>query len=72
MIGAGGGPDHPFRAELAAIDGRSSLSGHSQFPKGIIMFTQIRVAAIRLSVVAVLLVTAAVAAGWKWNRLPLQ
>ena len=36
------------------------------------MFTQIRVAAIRLSVVAVLLVTAAAAAGWKWNRLPLQ
>jgi hypothetical protein len=35
------------------------------------MFTQIRVAAIRLSVVTVLLVTAAVAAGWKWNRLPL-
>ena len=35
------------------------------------MFTQIRVVAIRLSVVAVLLVTAAVAAGWKWNRLPL-
>ena len=36
------------------------------------MFTYIRVAAIRLSFVAVLLVTAAVAAGWKWNRLPLS
>ena len=36
------------------------------------MFTHIRVAAIRLSIVAVLLVTAAVAAGWKWNRLPLS
>jgi hypothetical protein len=36
------------------------------------MFLYIRVAAIRLSVVAVLLVTAAVAAGWKWNRLPLH
>ena len=36
------------------------------------MFTPIRVAAIRLSVVAVLVVTAAVAAGWKWNRLPLH
>jgi len=35
------------------------------------MFAQILVAAIRLSVAAVLLVTAAVAAGWKWNRLPL-
>ena len=35
------------------------------------MFTQVRIAAIRLSIVAVLLVTAAVAAGWKWNRLPL-
>jgi hypothetical protein len=36
------------------------------------MFMHVRVAVIRLSVVAVLLVTAAVAAGWKWNRLPLQ
>jgi hypothetical protein len=36
------------------------------------MLTHVRVAAIRLSVVAVLLVTAAVAAGWKWNRLPLH
>jgi hypothetical protein len=35
------------------------------------MLTRIRVAAIRLSIVAVLLVTAAVAAGWKWNRLLL-
>ena len=33
------------------------------------MFTHIRVTAIRFSIVAVLLVTAAVAAGWKWNRL---
>ena len=36
------------------------------------MFTYVRVAAIRLSIAAVLLVTAAVAAGWKWNRLPLS
>jgi len=36
------------------------------------MFRHTRVAAIRLSIVAVLLVTAAVAAGWKWNRLPLS
>jgi hypothetical protein len=36
------------------------------------MFTHIRVAAICLSIVAVLLVTAAVAAGWKWNRLSLS
>jgi hypothetical protein len=36
------------------------------------MFTNIRVAATRLSVSAALLLTAAVAAGWKWNRLPLQ
>ena len=36
------------------------------------MLTHIHVAAIRFSVVAVLLVTSAVAAGWKWNRLPLQ
>jgi hypothetical protein len=36
------------------------------------MFTYVLVAAIRLSIVAVLLVTAAVAAGWKWNRLPLS
>ena len=36
------------------------------------MFTCVRVAANRLSIVAVLLVTAAVAAGWKWNRLPLS
>ena len=35
------------------------------------MLTYVRVAAIRLGIVAVLLVTAAVAAGWKWNRLPL-
>jgi hypothetical protein len=35
------------------------------------MFTQFRHAAIRLSLTAVLLLTAAVAAGWKWNRLPL-
>jgi hypothetical protein len=35
------------------------------------MFTHIRAAAIRLSVLAVLLLTAAVGAGWKWNRLPL-
>jgi len=36
------------------------------------MFTYVRVVAIRRSIVAVLLVTAAVAAGWKWNRLPLS
>jgi hypothetical protein len=36
------------------------------------MLTQIRVAATRLSIAAALLVTAAVAAGWKWNRLPLH
>jgi hypothetical protein len=36
------------------------------------MFTLVRVAAIRLSLAAALLVTAAVAAGWKWNRLPLS
>jgi hypothetical protein len=36
------------------------------------MFTYVRAAAIRLSIVAVLLVTAVVAAGWKWNRLPLS
>ena len=36
------------------------------------MFTYVPVAAIRLSIVAVLLVTAAVAAGWKCNRLPLS
>jgi hypothetical protein len=36
------------------------------------MLLHIRVAIIRLSVVAVLLVTAAVGAGWKWNRLPLH
>jgi hypothetical protein len=36
------------------------------------MFTHIRVAAIGFSIVAALLVTAAVAAGWKWNRLPLS
>ena len=35
------------------------------------MLMHIRVAAIRFGVVAVLLVTAAVAAGWKWNRLLL-
>jgi hypothetical protein len=33
------------------------------------MLTQLRVAAMRLSFAAVLLLTAAVAAGWKWNRL---
>jgi hypothetical protein len=36
------------------------------------MFTHICVAAIRFSIVTVLLVTAAVAAGWKWTRLPLS
>ena len=36
------------------------------------MFTHVRVAAIRFTIAAVLLVTAAVAAGWKWNRLPLS
>jgi hypothetical protein len=36
------------------------------------MFMDIRVAAIRLSIAAVLLVTAAVGAGWKWSRLPLS
>ena len=36
------------------------------------MFAHVRVAAIRFSIAAVLLVTAAVAAGWKWNRLPLS
>jgi hypothetical protein len=34
------------------------------------MLTQLRLAALRLSFAAVLLLTAAVAAGWKWNRLP--
>ena len=33
------------------------------------MFTQFRYTAVRLSLTAALLVTAAVAAGWKWNRL---
>jgi hypothetical protein len=36
------------------------------------MFNQFRVAATRLSLAAALLLTAAVAAGWKWNRLPLH
>jgi hypothetical protein len=36
------------------------------------MFMHFRAVAIRLSIVAVLLLTAAVAAGWKWNRLPLH
>jgi hypothetical protein len=36
------------------------------------MFKQVHVAAMRLSIFAILLVTAAVAAGWKWNRLPLH
>ena len=36
------------------------------------MFTQIQFVAMRFSIFAVLLVTAAVAAGWKWNRLPLS
>jgi hypothetical protein len=35
------------------------------------MFTQFRAAAMRLSITAALLVTAAVAGGWKWNRLSL-
>jgi hypothetical protein len=35
------------------------------------MFTQFRYVAIRLSLAAVLLLTAAVGAGWKWNRLLL-
>jgi hypothetical protein len=42
------------------------------FPKGITLFKQIQAGAIRLSIVAVPLVIAAVAAGWKWNRLPLH
>jgi hypothetical protein len=41
------------------------------FPKGFFMFKQIQVTAIRLSLFAALLVTAAVVAGWKWNRPPL-
>ena len=48
------------------------MLGRNYFLKGIFMFTQIQSAAIRLSIIAVLLVTAAVAAGWKWNRLPLH
>ena len=36
------------------------------------MFKQVHVAAMRLSILAVLLVTAAVAAGWKWSGLPLH
>jgi hypothetical protein len=35
------------------------------------MFTHIRASAIQVTLVAVLLLTAAVAAGWKWNRPPL-
>ena len=36
------------------------------------MFEQFRVAATRLSISAALVLTAAVAAGWKWDRLPLH
>ena len=36
------------------------------------MFTQFRVAAARVSIAAALVLTAAVAAGWKWDRLPLH
>ena len=54
------------------MGGRSSVRAADHFPKGIIMFTQIQFVAKRLSIFAVLLVTAAVAAGWKWNRLPLS
>jgi len=53
------------------LTGRSSLPGRSQVPKEFSVFTYVRLAAIRLSIVAVLLVTAA-AAGWKWNRLSLS
>ncbi len=35
------------------------------------MFTQFRVAAARVSITAALVLTAAVAAGWKWG-LPLH
>jgi hypothetical protein len=34
------------------------------------MFSELRFLALRVSLAALLLVTAAVAAGWKWNWMP--
>jgi hypothetical protein len=36
------------------------------------MVVELRLLVLRVSLAAALLLTAAVAAGWKWNRLPLH
>ena len=65
-------PQSPFPGCASGFDRPIFAFGRSQLPKGFSMFSYVRVAAIRFSIVAVLLLTAAVAAGWKWNRLPLS
>jgi hypothetical protein len=65
------GPQSPFSG-CATAEGRSIFRlGRRHFSKGNSMFTQLHATAMRVSLAAALVVTAAVAAGWKWNRPPL-
>jgi hypothetical protein len=44
--------------------------GRNYFPKGFIKMVQIRYWMIRASLTYALVLSSAVAAGWKWNKLP--